>query len=64
MSETENLIASSRTFEAVLLEKDEREKKARVAHSGNRVCAGGADDNRADYSATAENHRHRIMVGG
>ncbi|MDY4388677.1 MULTISPECIES: type IV secretion system protein [Pectobacterium] len=27
MSETENIIASSRTFESVLLEKDEREKK-------------------------------------
>ncbi|AFI89711.1 virB8 family protein [Pectobacterium parmentieri] len=27
MSETENVIASSRTFESVLLEKDEREKK-------------------------------------
>ena len=27
MSETENLIATSRTFESVLLEKDEREKK-------------------------------------
>ena len=27
MSETKNIIASSRTFESVLLEKDEREKK-------------------------------------
>ncbi|UJR53913.1 virB8 family protein [Dickeya zeae] len=36
MSETENLIASSRTFEAVLLEKDEREKKRawRMAATG------------------------------
>lgn len=29
MSETENITASSRTFEAVLMEKDEREKKWR-----------------------------------
>lgn len=29
MPETENIIASSRTFESVLLEKDEREKSWR-----------------------------------
>ncbi|MEM0675654.1 type IV secretion system protein [Dickeya oryzae] len=41
MSETENLIASSRTFEAVLLEKDEREKKRawRMAATGFALAA-------------------------
>ncbi|WKV51512.1 virB8 family protein [Dickeya fangzhongdai] len=41
MSETENLIASSRAFEAVLLEKDEREKKCawRMAATGFALAA-------------------------
>lgn len=41
MSETENIIASSRTFESVLLEKDEREKKLawRIAAIGFALAA-------------------------
>ncbi|MEI7216858.1 type IV secretion system protein [Pectobacterium carotovorum] len=41
MSETENIIASSRTFESVLLEKDEREKKLawRIAAIGVALAA-------------------------
>ncbi|KFX21167.1 virB8 family protein [Pectobacterium betavasculorum] len=41
MSETENIIASSRTFESVLLEKDEREKKMawRIAAIGFALAA-------------------------
>lgn len=41
MSETENIIASSRTFESVLLEKDEREKKMawRIAAIGVALTA-------------------------
>ncbi|AYC19687.1 Type IV secretion system protein PtlE [Dickeya dianthicola] len=41
MSETENVIASSRTFESVLLEKDEREKKLawRIAAIGFALAA-------------------------
>ncbi|EKN6016553.1 TPA: virB8 family protein [Yersinia enterocolitica] len=41
MSETENIIVSSRTFESVLLEKDEREKKLawRIAAIGFALAA-------------------------
>ncbi|MGQ5289255.1 virB8 family protein [Pectobacterium actinidiae] len=41
MSETENIIASSRTFESVLLEKDEREKRIawRIAAIGFALAA-------------------------
>lgn len=41
MAETENIIASSRTFESVLLEKDEREKKLawRIAAIGFALAA-------------------------
>ncbi|MCL6354327.1 type IV secretion system protein [Pectobacterium parmentieri] len=41
MSETENIITSSRTFESVLLEKDEREKKLawRIAAIGFALAA-------------------------
>ncbi|ATV43318.1 MULTISPECIES: virB8 family protein [Pectobacterium] len=41
MSETENIIASSRTFESVLLEKDQREKKLawRIAAIGFALAA-------------------------
>ncbi|EOD4129735.1 type IV secretion system protein [Citrobacter freundii] len=41
MSETENIIASSRTFESVLLEKDEREKRIawRIAAIGLALAA-------------------------
>ncbi|TAJ02802.1 virB8 family protein [Pectobacterium versatile] len=41
MSETENIISSSRTFESVLLEKDEREKKLawRIAAIGFALAA-------------------------
>ncbi|MEI7196431.1 type IV secretion system protein [Pectobacterium versatile] len=41
MSETENIITSSRTFESVLLEKDEREKKMawRIAAIGFALAA-------------------------
>ncbi|MFS8293747.1 virB8 family protein [Enterobacter hormaechei] len=41
MSETENIIASSRTFESILLEKDEREKKLawRIAAIGFALAA-------------------------
>ena len=41
MSETENIIASSRTFESALLEKDEREKKMawRIAATGFALAA-------------------------